>query len=130
MTQLFAAHVARMNCSYPKEAAISTREAVPIEAFGTRYINEGPVVYEVKTVPMTQWELKNTLEQYTKYLEAVDRSIKRERKYTKQLNTENTNYSFIQIELSKSEKELIKLLDTKTKYKETIKFCETYIIKG
>lgn len=130
MSQLFPAYVSRTNCSFIKEESNSIRVAVPIEEFGTKYINEGPVVFKVKTVPISQWELKNTLEQHIKYLEYVNKSIEREKGYIKELHNENIDYSFIQVELNKAETELKKLIDTKTKYEETIKFCETYIIKG
>lgn len=130
MTQLFPAYVSRTNCSFTKEETSSIRTAVSIEEFGTKYINEGPVVFKVKTVPISQWELKNTLEQYLMYLEALNRSIERQKEYIKELENEHSGYSFIQIELNKAETELNKLLDTKTKYEETIEFCNTYIIKG
>lgn len=130
MTQLFPAYVSRTNCSFTKEETSSIRTAVSIGEFGTKYLNEGPVVFKIKTVPISQWELKNTLEQYLMYLEALNRSIERQKEYIKELENEHSSYSFIQIELNKAETELNKLLDTKTKYEETIEFCNTYIIKG
>lgn len=131
MSQLFPAFVARTNCSYIKEEPTSNIAAVPLKAFGTKYINDGPMVYRIETVPMSQWDIKRNLDNAIKYLNHTLISIENQRDYLKsiaELKHESCNWS--KNEIVKTEEKLKELELNKKEYEDTIKFCNLYIIKG
>lgn len=131
MSQLFPAFVAKINCSYIKEESTSQITAVPLKAFGTKYINDGPMVYRVETVPMSQWDIKRNLDNAIKYLNHTLISIENQRDYLKsiaELKHESCNWS--KNEIVKTEEKLKELELNKEEYEDTIKFCNLYIIKN
>lgn len=129
MSQLFPGIVARINCSYIKEESTSQMTAVPLKAFGTKYINDGPMVYRVETVPMSQWDLKWNLDSANKGLGYTLTYIENQRDYLKsiaELKHESCDWS--KKEIVETEEKLKELELTKQKYEDTIKFCNQYII--